>query len=392
MSGGTVTPQVTISNPGTSDQATWSVTLTDGTYTSTKADVATIVAGADLVVDMDAWTPADGVHTLTATVTLTGDVNTANDVLTQDVNVTETKIAYTINASTEQFASLLLPVGVETNIAAISVANFPMAMEYAADGNYYVIRYSPAVLSTIDITTGVETVIGTMSGITGTPTGLAYNWDTDVMYVCVLNGSNLPQLGTIDLSTAVATLIGTGAEGMLIAIEFDNAGNLYGPALTPDNFYQIDLTNGATTSIGALGVDINYGQDISFDKEAGIMYGTLIGGFGSGLFTIDLTTGAATQLVNLNDEQHAGFAIPYIAASVNDIASKGISVYPNPSNGVFTVNANEVYNLQVLDLTGKLISTQVLNGNGSVSINNAGVYFLKFSNEKGSVTQRVIVK
>jgi hypothetical protein len=59
---------------------------------------------------------------------------------------------------------------------------------------------------------------------------------------------------------------------------------------------------------------------------------------------------------------------------------------------VFTVNANEVYNLQVLDLTGKVISTQVLNENGSVSINNAGVYFLKFSNANNSFVQRVIVK
>lgn len=88
-SGSTVTPQVTIRNMGISNEATWSLTLTDGdAYTSTKSDIL-INIGDNLVVDMDDWTPADGQYTLTATLTLTDDANTSNNTLTATVDVIE---------------------------------------------------------------------------------------------------------------------------------------------------------------------------------------------------------------------------------------------------------------------------------------------------------------
>ena len=78
--------------------------------------------------------------------------------------------------------------------------------------------------------------------------------------------------------------------------------------------------------------------------------------------------------------------------SITDLSAKGISVYPNPSNGVFTLNVENNFNLEVFDITGKVIKTRTLTGNTTLELNTAGVYFLRFSNEKGSVTQRVIVQ
>ena len=77
---------------------------------------------------------------------------------------------------------------------------------------------------------------------------------------------------------------------------------------------------------------------------------------------------------------------------IEELTAKGISVYPNPSNGVFYVNVEDNFNLEVFDITGKIINTQVLSGNSTIEINTAGLYFLRFSNENGSITQRVIVQ
>ncbi len=84
--------------------------------------------------------------------------------------------------------------------------------------------------------------------------------------------------------------------------------------------------------------------------------------------------------------------LEYATVAVNSISAENISIYPNPSNGVFNVSVEANFNLEVLDITGKVINTQVLTGNSTIEINTAGVYFFRFSNEEGSVTQRVIVQ
>ena len=77
--------------------------------------------------------------------------------------------------------------------------------------------------------------------------------------------------------------------------------------------------------------------------------------------------------------------------AINEI-NNNISIYPNPSNGVFNITVENSLNLEVLDITGKLINTRTLNGTTTLELNTSGVYFLRFSNENGAVTQRVIVQ
>ena len=77
--------------------------------------------------------------------------------------------------------------------------------------------------------------------------------------------------------------------------------------------------------------------------------------------------------------------------SVNTI-SNTVNIYPNPSNGAFYVTVDGVYNVEVVDITGKVINTQTVENNATVNIQKSGIYFLRFSNEKANFVEKVIVK
>ncbi len=82
-------------------------------------------------------------------------------------------------------------------------------------------------------------------------------------------------------------------------------------------------------------------------------------------------------------------------SGVSNINSVNLSVYPNPSNGLFTVKAENDFNLNVVDVAGKLVyQGQISNNVNTVDLTNvqAGMYFFKFSSANNSYFQRVIVK
>ncbi|MCD6555976.1 MAG: lamin tail domain-containing protein, partial [Bacteroidales bacterium] len=45
--------------------------------------------------------------------------------------------------------------------------------------------------------------------------------------------------------------------------------------------------------------------------------------------------------------------------SIEDVNGKSISVYPNPSNGIFNINVKDTYNLEITDITGRVINSRM---------------------------------
>jgi hypothetical protein len=80
-----------------------------------------------------------------------------------------------------------------------------------------------------------------------------------------------------------------------------------------------------------------------------------------------------------------------INPAVDQLSGK-ISIYPNPSNGNFSIRVENQMKLEVYDITGKLINTQLVNGLSNIQLNTTGVYFLRFSNSEGTAVQRVVVQ
>jgi hypothetical protein len=68
-----------------------------------------------------------------------------------------------------------------------------------------------------------------------------------------------------------------------------------------------------------------------------------------------------------------------------------VSVFPNPGNGVFKVNATDVAAIEVFSITGKLIYKSS-NLWVDLSSYDNGVYLFKIETEKGNVVKRVIKK
>ena len=77
-----------------------------------------------------------------------------------------------------------------------------------------------------------------------------------------------------------------------------------------------------------------------------------------------------------------------------DAASK-ISLYPNPSNGIVKIKTNEVVDVVVTDLTGKVVFTMNQVGNDSqmnLSSLQKGIYLAKLIGKETEQTQKIILK
>ena len=93
------------------------------------------------------------------------------------------------------------------------------------------------------------------------------------------------------------------------------------------------------------------------------------------------------------------FAIQLILGNnvnVTESTLEEVSVYPNPSNGVFNVNTsiNETLNANVFDVAGKLIYSSTLSNSSTIDLSNfgKGTYILELSNSKGSHKETLTVQ
>lgn len=74
----------------------------------------------------------------------------------------------------------------------------------------------------------------------------------------------------------------------------------------------------------------------------------------------------------------------------------GVSVYPNPSEGIITItNDNGIENtITVFDITGKKVASKVASSTTTVDLSTmgTGVYMVEVANQNGKKSERVIIK
>jgi len=317
QAGQNLVPDMAIVNAGSTSEITnltMELIVKDGFWTEYEGGIwtpsITVDPGDTFEIGLEEWVaPELGSYTATAIVTADNDENPYNDTIRFDIDVVEAFEAYYHDGFHDDLYSFVLPFGDSVNVADYT-GSFPYSMEYA-NGVYYLVA-NDNKLYTIDVATGILTEVATITGLASfIPTGLAYDWVNDVMYISAVDGgSSETHICTIDLATAVMTEIGvaTGAD-MMISIDFDNLHNLYCISINTDNLYKISTVDASVTSIGYVGQDLAYAQDISYNMATGIMYGCLYGET-NGLFKINLEY-ATTELVVPYANQIGAFAIPY---------------------------------------------------------------------------------
>jgi len=351
-----------------------------------------------------------GVYTIESTVSLANDQEPGNDMFASPLHIIDYASTYSMDTlysfiafdgdnsgDNNDVVSFNLPnADTVTSLGNANTADFLVAGTFI-DGLLVGVEFGTNMIYFIDGSTGqaykFRPLIGDVDGIT--LTGIAYDAATDETYfssVDLLFKLN----NTPDLSTTIVGAM-NNAGGVMIGIDFDNNGNLYGIDLGDDQLYAIDITTGAATAIGPLGIDISYAQDMGTDPTTGNLYGTLYAGAGtSGVYTIDKITGAATAVGTLGDDEYTLCAILGTTNSISENTIEGLKVYPNPTNGMILVNAKEnIQNISVINLAGQEVMKIQNNGlNAQLDMSNltSGSYILKITTDKTVATYQVTKK
>ncbi len=211
------------------------------------------------------------------------------------------QMAYALDIGASSFGSFdQTTAGTFTSVGAQAVAH------WAGDfvGGDYSKMYAvddTGNLNTISTADGSITLVAAVTGVDGTTiTGMTEDPTDGTVYVTTASGSpSTSSLYTLDVTTGVATLVGgiTNAT-LIIDVAASATGDLFAVDISSDNLIAIDKTTGAGTAVGALGFNANFGQGMDFDTTTNTLYLAALNGdnFNVEIRTVDTATGASTLI------------------------------------------------------------------------------------------------
>jgi len=157
-------------------------------------------------------------------------------------------------------------------------SDFTYALGFDATGASLYAVATPGTLGRIDPTTGTQTLLGAIAGITGTNiVGLCADPTSGKIYLLGYNGfTDGGVLYTLDPATMVASVVGVQSAPLaLVDLAIDASGQLFSVSDNNDSLYRLDKSTGQASQVGALGLDILGQESLAFDRTSGTLYAVL---------------------------------------------------------------------------------------------------------------------
>ena len=196
---------------------------------------------------------------------------------------------------------------------------------------------------------------------------------------------------------------------------------------SPMGFILIDQTDNYIIQTADIDnwVTIPFNSAISIDPTLGQQYMIAIGGYAHPLDTFGISVSGDAEVTmsriqdngcNLGSQGFGywywisetpmvrmNFGTPWTPSSIKENTFNGnVSIYPNPTNGIFTIEMNDVekdvYTIKITNVLGQKVFTtsQSVNGiykeNIDLSTFQKGVYLIEIKNSTATITERIIVE
>ena len=283
----------------------------------------------------------------------------------------------------------------------------PSGLTFDALGNLYIADQSNNRIRKINTSGIITTVVGNgtmgFGGDNGQAVAAEINQPSGVVFDAAGNlyiadtGNN--RIRKVNTSGIINTFSGNGTIGFNgdggqatatelnapSGVSFDNIGNLY-IADEGNNMIRMINTSGIISTAVGNGTpgfigDGGQATDAELNSPTSVVIDTM-----GNLYITDYANNRIRMVRNAGN-----------TTGIKQIADnkEQITIYPNPSNGNFVIEPNNTASktMQMYDINGKLVLSQVINGKTNISATslNEGVYNISITSNEGIVNKRLIV-
>ncbi len=317
----------------------------------------------------------------------------AYDVTTQTVYATNSSDLYTLNIETGETQFLGTGGNSYVGIACDNEGNLYGMQGYAANCGLY----------SINKTNGAQTLIGETTGLSIiTAQDIAYDRCTNTLYGAFAGNGN-GGFYKINTETGQATLLEDYANSMAgfaipyipkVILTMPEDGATQVDAFEPTIFakFQTELTEIDLSQITLSAEATNLDIDVTIEGSY-ILITNNEELYPFAEHTVTIPAGS----IKTGEYENTEFSWSFTSHdwdNVNEINSMDINIFPNPTTDFINVNTKNTGTYEILDITGKQISTgNIANGNNIIFLKNQekGIYFINIKTENQIFTEKIII-